>query len=99
MSIVKKILTKFSGLHYQQEYLCLAKESFQNPVHTYFIQGRQIIKDITNEHLFAGYSPLIFALTSSNLAEQSSNIDLLFSQQSFQPNDLFEDRDALARLS
>jgi hypothetical protein len=99
MSIVKKILTKFNGLHYQQEYLCLAKESFQNPVHTYFIQGRQIIKDITNEHLFAGYSPLIFALTSSNLAEQSSNIDLLFSQQSFQPNDLFEDRDALARLS
>ena len=99
MSIVKKILTKFNGLHYRQEYLCLAKESFQNPIHAYFIKDGRIIKDITNEHLFTGYSPLIFTLTSSDLKEPPSNIEILFSQQSLQPNDFFDERDALARLS
>jgi len=99
MSIVKKILTKFNGLHYRQEYLCLAKESFQNPIHAYFIKDGKIIKDITNEHLLTGYSPLIFTLTSSDLKEPFSNIEILFSQQSLQPNDFFDTRDALARLS
>lgn len=100
MSIVKNILTRFNGLHYRQEYLCVAKESFQNPIHAYLVREGHVIKDnITNKHLFIGYSPLIFALTASNLDEPSSNIEILFSQQSFQPNDVFETRDALARLS
>ena len=90
MGIVKKILTKFNGLHYRQEYLCLAKESFQNPIHAYFIKDGQIIKNITNENLFTGYRPLIFTLTSSDLKEPFSNIEILFSQQSLQPNDFFD---------
>ena len=96
---MKKILTKLNGLHYQQEYLCLAKESFQNPIHAYFVKDGQVIKDITNEHLFTGYSPLIFTLISSNLKEPSSNIEMFFSQRSLQPNDFFKKKDALAWLS
>jgi hypothetical protein len=96
---MKKILGKFNGLHYRQEYLCLAKESFQNPIQAYFVKGAQIIKDITNEHLFTGYSPLILTLTSSVLKEPFSNIEIVFSQSSLQPNDLFTERDALGRLS
>ena len=96
---MKKILGKFNGLHYRQEYLCLAKESFQNPIQAYFVKGAQIIKDITNEHLFTGYSPLILTLTSCVLKEPFSNIEIVFSQSSLQPNDLFTERDALARLS
>ncbi len=93
------MLTKINGLHYRQEYLCLAKESFQNPIHAYFVKDGHIIKDITNEHLFTGYSPLIFTLISSELKEPFSNIEVLFTQQSLQPNDLFRERDALASLS
>jgi len=96
---MKKILTKLNGLHYQQEYLCLAKEPFQNPIHAYFVRDGRVIKDITNEHLFTGYSPLIFTLISSDLKEPFSNIEMFFSQRSLQPNDLFKKRDALAWLS
>ena len=99
MSIIKKLLGKFNGLHYRQEYLCLAKELFQNPIRAYFVKDAQIIKDITNEHLFTGYSPLIFTLTSCVLKEPFSNIEIVFSQSSFQPNEFFMERDALARLS
>jgi len=96
---MKKILTKLNGLHYQQEYLCLAKEPFQNPIHAYFVRDGHVIKDITNEHLFTGYSPLIFTLISSDLKEPFSKIEMFFSQRSLQPNDLFKKRDALAWLS
>ena len=96
---MKKILTKLNGLHYQQEYLCLAKEPFQDPIHAYFVKDGQVIKDITDEHLFTGYSPLIFTLISSDLKEPFSKIEMFFSQRSLQPNDLFKKRDALAWLS
>jgi hypothetical protein len=99
MSFMKKILTKFNGLYYQQEYLCLARESFQNPIQAYFVMDRKVIKDITNDHLFTGYSPLIFTLISSDLNEPLSKIEIVFSQRSLQPNDLFRERDALAILS
>jgi len=99
MGFMKKILTKLNGLHYQQEYLCLAKEPFQNPIHAYFVKDGHVIKDITNEHLFTGYSPLIFTLISSDLKEPFSKIEMFFSQRSLQPNDLFKKRDALAWLS
>ena len=96
---MKKILTKLNGLHYQQEYLCLAKEPFQNPIHAYLVRDGHVTKDITNEHLFTGYSPLIFTLIFSDLKEPFSNIEMFFSQRSLQPNDLFKKRDALAWLS
>ncbi len=99
MQLLQKFLNKLNGLHYQQEYLCLAKEPFQNPIHAYFVKDGQVIKDITNEHLFTGYSPLIFTLISSYLKEPFSYIEMFFSQRSLQPNDLFKKRDALAWLS
>ncbi len=99
MGLIKKILTKLNGLHYQQEYLCLAKESFPNPIHAYLIKNGQIIKDITSEHVFTGYRPLIFTLKRSDLKEPFSTIEIVFSQQSLQPNDFFKERDALAELS
>jgi hypothetical protein len=99
MQLLQKLLNKLNGLHYQQEYLCLAKESFQDPIHAYFVKDAQIIRDITNEHLFTGYSPLIFTLKWSDLKEPFSTIEIVFSQQSLQPNDFFKERDALARLS
>ena len=99
MQLLQKLLNKLNGLHYRQEYLCLAKESLQNPIHAYFIKGGRVVKDITNDHLFTGYSPLIFALISSELKEPFSTIEFAFSQASLQPNDFFKERDALAILS
>jgi hypothetical protein len=98
MALIKRILNKFNGLHYSQEYLCLAKESFQQPLHAYLVNDKKIIKDITNEHLFTGYSPLIFTLYSID-HELPANIDIILSRQSLQPNDFFKQKDAIASLS
>jgi len=99
MGFMKKILTKLNGLHYRQEYLCLANEFFQNPIHAYLVKDGQVIKDITHEHLFTGYSPLVFTLISSDLKEPFFNIEMFFSQRPLQPNDFFKKKDALAWLS
>src|SRR5215813_2162898 len=99
MQLLQKLLNKLNGLHYHQEYLCLAKETFQNPIRAYHTRNGQVLKDITNEHLFTGYSPLIFTLISPGPGELSTDIEIVFTQRSLQPNDLFRERDALASLS
>jgi hypothetical protein len=95
MQLVKKILDKLNGLHYHQEYLCLARESFQQSLHAYLVTGNHIIKDITNEHLFVGYCPLVFAFCNIELTE---TINIIFSQQLLQPNEKFAQKDAIASL-
>jgi flavin reductase (DIM6/NTAB) family NADH-FMN oxidoreductase RutF len=101
MKLLQKVLNKFNGLHYPQEYLCLAKESFQQPLHVYLISGNEIIKKITSEHLFTGYSPLIMTLYFSAVNKQDlpATIDIAFSNHSLQPNELLGKKDAIARLS
>jgi hypothetical protein len=101
MQLFQKLLQKFNGLFYSQEYLCLAKESLQQPLNTYLVDGERIIKDITNEHLFTGYSPLIFVLSSpaGNDQDLPLNIDIAFSEHSFQQNEILQKKDAIARLS
>ena len=95
MKLVKKILGKLNGLYFRQEYLCLARESFFQPLHAYLAEDNHIIKDITNEHLFVGYCPLVLAFTGILPAE---NINIIFSQQLFQPNEQFAKKDAMACL-
>lgn len=98
MKLVKKILDKLNGLHYPQEYLCLAKESFTDPLHIYLVSANKVIKDITNHHLFTGYSPVIFALApfkEINLF-QAEYITISFTQAAFKPNEILSKRDVLA---
>jgi flavin reductase (DIM6/NTAB) family NADH-FMN oxidoreductase RutF len=101
MQLLQKLLNKFNGLYYTQEYLCLAKESFQQPLHVYLIAGKQIIRDITDQHLFTGYSPLIFTLYSPsiNAVELTEKIDIFFSGRCLKPNEFLEKKDAIACLS
>ena len=95
MGLVKKILNKFNGLHYSQDYLCLAKGSFSQPLHVYIVSKGHVVKDITNEHLFVGYCPLVFALPG---ADYPASLQLIFSQSSLQPNESYSQKDALASL-
>jgi hypothetical protein len=95
MKLVKKILNKLNGLHYPQEYLCFAKETFPDPLHVYLINNKRIIKDITSQHLFVGYCPLVFAFSFADLP---SSIQIIFSNRVMQPNEIFTAKDALATL-
>lgn len=100
MKLLQKLLNKLNGLHYPQEYLCLAKESFQQPLHIYIVEGPTIIKDITHFHLFTGYSPLVFAISipAEDNTELPASPEIVLSPRSFQHNETFEKKDAVARL-
>lgn len=100
MKLVKAVLRKLNGLHYPQEYLCMARESFQHPLHVYIAAEKRIIKDITNQHVFAGYHPLIFAFTSFMEKNLSAFpvIEIMFSQEPLRQNEIYNAKDALAML-
>jgi len=99
MKLLKKILNKLNGLHYLQEYLCLARESFEQPLHVYIIDDGRPIKDITKLHSFVGYSPLIFSLSSvATVPPLPSTINIAFTQHELDPNELFKQKDAVAML-
>jgi len=99
MKLLKKTLNKLNGLHYLQEYLCLARESFEQPLHAYIVDDGKPIKDITKLHSFVGYSPLIFSFSSpANASIRSSTINIAFTQHELHPNGSFKQKDAVAML-
>src|SRR5438270_4259359 len=76
---IQFLLNKFNGLHYAQDYLCLAKDDLHHPLHVYLVEEGRAIKDITKQHSFVGYHPLVFAFTSSVLSPKPK-IELAFTQ-------------------
>jgi len=99
MKLFKKLLNRLNGLQYSREYLCLAQESLQQPLHAFLIDNGRVIKDITNLHFFVGYSPLIFAFSSSSgIRSEQQTINIVFSLTIFQPNGAFSQKDAIAML-
>jgi len=98
MTLVKKILRKFNGLHYTREYLCFAEGSLSQPLFVYLVAGGQVFKDITNRHLFVGYCPLVLVFCKSDLPDAEEEIELVFSPSSILPNETIPVKDALARL-
>jgi len=61
MKLIKKILNRFSGYEYPQEYLCLENDRIPEALHVYLVKDGQVIQDVSSLHLFVGYKPLIFA--------------------------------------
>lgn len=82
MKLVSKLLNRLNGLHYSQEYLCLARESFQQPLHAYLFEKGKPVNDITGSHLFVGYFPLVFALPAAAIVcQQKEVIEIFFSKE------------------
>src|SRR5687768_13774979 len=100
MKLVKKILGRLSGLKYPQEYLCLARESFEQPLLMYLVIDGKVVEDITKHHNFVGYSPVIFALSSAQTAFfQPEEITVAFTAKTLPPNEKFFKKDAVATLT
>lgn len=99
MQLLQKLLNKFNGLYFQQEYLCVAKESFREPFHVYLTDAGRIIKDISHSHLFTGYSPLIITLHTGNESGLPGNPHIILTRQSLLLNELYTRKDAIASLS
>ena len=95
MKLVKKILDRFNGLQYPQEYLCFARGFFYQPLHVYLVGSNEVIKEVTQQHLFVGYCPLVFAFSGPGWG---SSIQLVFTHQLLKPNEFYSEKDALAWL-
>jgi hypothetical protein len=100
MKLVKKILGRLSGLKYPQEYLCLARESFEQPLSVYLVIDGKVVEDITKRHNFVGYSPLIFALSFAQTASpHPEEITVLFTAKTLHLNEKLFKKDAIALLT
>jgi hypothetical protein len=98
MNFLEKVLNRFNGLDYRQEYLCLASDSFSQPLHLYLVYEGRVIKDITKHHSFVGYAPLIFAFSTNDLPASAGALEIIFSQDSLEINEVFNKKDAIAGI-
>ena len=108
MKLPQKLLNKLNGLHYPQEYLCLAKQTFENSLRAFLVADGNIVKDITNDHVFTGYNPLIFTFHVPDPNESiqpgdqivlPSSIEIFFCHSSSSQNGVLNKKDAVAHLS
>ena len=97
MKLIQKLLNKFNGLHFPQEYLCVGLESLEKPLYVHLICHNRVRGDITKFHWFVGYHPLILALPSSLECDEEV-ISIAFAHQALQPNENFRQKDAIALL-
>ena len=97
MKLIKKVLNRFNGLHFPQEYLCLPREPFENPLHIYLVHAGKVVEDITYRHAFVGYSPLVFALEDPH--GDYSLIEMIFSHEIFEIAENVYDLEPLACLT
>ena len=98
MTLLQRLLKKFNGLHYSQEYLCVDAESFEQALHVYLVNGKTIVRDITHQHNFTGYCPLVFAMPHPAIGTSLDNIQIIFTQKSFAPNEGYASKDVLASI-
>lgn len=101
MKLLQKILNKLNGLHYSQEYLCLPKEQLIQPLHAFLVSGNNVVKDITTQHLFTGYSPLIYtfpSLKEIDLSKQNT-VKIILSSLSLKTGSAVLTKDIVAMLS
>ena len=82
LNMFKNLLEKLKGLQYRQEYLCLPYEHFTHPLHVYVIVDNTIFSEVTREHLFVGYSPIIIVLPTFQRTFPGVSISLAFFPES-----------------
>lgn len=98
MKLIKKILQRLNGLYYPQDYLCFAKESFTPVLHAYYVQQEKVIREISHEHLFVGYHPVIIALPAIHETPSPKTLEIFFSPDTLPLNGIFRKKDAIASL-
>ena len=76
--MLKKLLDRLNGLYFKQEFLCLARESFEHSPKLSITDGKTT-KDITSNHVFVGYKPVIFAIPSVLINDLQSKPTICFS--------------------
>ena len=100
MQLIQKLLNKFNGLYYHQEFLCLDKTSYEPTLFLYLISGNKVVQNITTHHLFVGYCPVVFCFPSFKGIDLSTadNLKIIFSDEQLSANDKVAEKNAIARI-
>ena len=100
MKLLKRVLSRLSGYAYPQEYLCLSETPFTDPLFAYWVVNDIIVSEITQDHVFIGYHPLLFAFASTKLPALSDHsiVILRFCPRALPVETLLNERDAIASL-
>ena len=98
MKLLQKVLNRSRDLHFRQEYLCMHHEHFEKPLNVYLLNKGKIVKEITHDHAFVGYHPVIFAL-SLKPEEAHTNLEIIFSHEPLHPGHKAGKKVILAFLS
>jgi Flavin reductase like domain len=99
MQVIRKILKYAGGLHYPQDFLCLAQESFAPLLRAYIVRGQRVLADVTTRHLFNGYSPVIFSFAPGTEGLGEEKAEMLLTHEPLGINDILTRRVALAGLT
>jgi hypothetical protein len=95
VNLLSTLLTRLNGLAYRQEYLCLSFENFKNPLRFHLYAGEHFISDITDDHVFSGYCPLVLSFWSGS-GTWPAKLQLRIRSSPLPPNDKTGTKDALA---
>ena len=100
MQLLRKVLNKLNGYAYRQEYLCLADGPPPHSLHAYIVINNTVVSDITHQHLFTGYCPLIFAFSANQQPQLSGmeELEICFSPKIIQAGSSLTTGQALAWL-
>ncbi len=84
-TVIKKLLKNFfTGLTLSQEYICLDKTLFKDPLSVSFITDDNSF-EVTTTHLFLGYKPLIIGIVLERLSEEAALLsNRLYGRLNFQ---------------
>ena len=100
MQLIQKLLNKFNGLYYHQEFLCLDITSYEPTLFLYWVSGNKVVQNISTHHLFVGYCPVVFCFPASHMIDLSitDNLEIIFSGRQLTANDMFAEKDVIARI-
>jgi hypothetical protein len=98
MQLLKKMLNRTNGLHFSQEYLCLHHEQFEEQLNVYLVKKGKVCADITRQHAFVGYSPLVFAITVE-ISDAHPTVEIIFSHKKLEPGSSAGKQSIMAFLS
>ena len=77
----------------------MAKEVFKDSLHVYIVEGGKPVKNITCNHLFTGYCPLVFAFVAATIPSEKDKLEIVFSSEVLIIHALVKKEKILASLS
>lgn len=98
--VLRKILRRLNGKHYEQQYVCLPQEQHTDGLCMILVSKNMVIKDITANCLMVGICPLIFALPSLEEIDLNTqdHINIFYLRNSLKTGSVVSTKNIVAKL-